>query len=100
MTVIKHVKPSTRNSTKSWTHENWYGKSNRFYSVKKIEICFSALKTWQSAMKNSLSEDIDLNGITGFCVRQSNNNPENHYLYIRTDTLAAHGCSYSIVWNI
>ena len=65
-----------------------------------VEICFSALKTWLSAMENLLSEDIDLNGITGFCVHQSNNNPDNHYLFIRTDTLAAHGWSYSIVWNI
>ena len=27
VTVIKHQKPSTRNDSKNWIFENWYGKS-------------------------------------------------------------------------
>ena len=59
-----------------------------------------ALKTWKSAMEDSLSKDIDLNGITGFCVRQSYNNPDKQYLYLRINNFAANGCSNSVVSNI
>ena len=27
VTVLKHQKPSTRNDSKGWTFENWYGES-------------------------------------------------------------------------
>ena len=65
-----------------------------------MKILTLALKTWQDAMEKSLTQDIDLNGIIGFCVRHSTTDPDKQYLFLRINNFAAHGCYCSIVLNI
>ena len=50
------------------------------------------MKTWQRVFESQLPKNINLNGITGFCVRRnSDNNDKRSQLFIRTDKNAAEG---------
>ena len=50
-----------------------------------------AVKTWQRVFESQLPKNINLNGITGFCVRRNSDNDKRSQLFIRTDKNAAEG---------
>ena len=50
-----------------------------------------AVKTWQWVFESQLPKNINLNGITGFCVRRNSDNDKRSQLFIRTDKNAAEG---------
>ena len=49
------------------------------------------MKRWQRVLETELPKNINLNGITGFCVRRSIDNDKGSQLFIRTDKKAALG---------
>ena len=50
-----------------------------------------AVKTWQRVFESQLPKNINLNGITGFCVRRNSESDKRSQLFIRTDKNAAEG---------
>ena len=49
------------------------------------------METWQRVFETKLPKNIDLNGITGFCVRQTIDGDQRSQLFIKTDKNAAKG---------
>ena len=59
--------------------------------VNKVIIYSLAVKTWQRVFESQLPKNINLNGITGFCVRRNSESDKRSQLFIRTDKNAAEG---------
>ena len=60
-----------------------------------------AVKTWQRVFENELPKNINLNGITGFCMRRALGEDKRSQLFIRTDKNAAKGTFlFSAPWFV
>ena len=69
--------------------------------VNKVIIYSLAVKTWQRVFENELPKNINLNGITSFCVRRALGEDKRSQLFIRTDKNAAKGAFlFSALWFV
>ena len=69
--------------------------------VNKVIKYSIAVKTWQRVFENELPKNINLNGITSFCVRRVFDDDKRSQLFIRTDKNAAKGAFlFSAPWFV